>query len=250
MKKREPRTYISDRGVETYVYGVEFEQEDFKVGDIVKVYDVSYSLNYAYPNRDRFMVSRIKKIDWEKGIITLENGLNYKQDKSTSYFYPGKEVEYLNRFKITKDTSIKDTVYSNSSQMCENAFIRPRYLVPYSEQEFESLKAHIQEESLKREELRKAEDAKKSIYNKYQALYDDELNPLREQIKELEKQLAIKCRETFDKVFCANCKTGCDKRCAYEKYMGYYPDKNGMIEVCGEKCRSRKVSKCEFFEEK
>lgn len=92
---------------------------------------------------------------------------------------------------------------------------------------------------------------KQDIYNKYQVMYDAETDPLVEKIEELEKELAQKCKETFGKVFCANCKSNCNRKCAYEMYWhrNDYIDENHMYEYDGEKYYARPTTKCEFFEE-
>ena len=252
MKKREAKKYFTNKGVETYEYGWEFDENDFKVGDLVKVCGRDWTMsNYEYPDGNRFAIETITNIDWEKGIITLSNGVNYKQDKETMYLYKGcKEVEYKDRFKSTREVDCHTTVYLPNNYKKEfNAYITPRYLFKYNENEMLELEEKIKNADIEREEKRIAKENKQAIYDKHQATYDAEIAPLVNEIKKLEEQLLEKRCEVFKKAFCSHCKTGCDKRCAYEVYWGHYPDENGMYEYDGEKYRSRNYVECEFFEE-
>ena len=260
MKKMEPKKYTTNKGVEVYEYGYEFDfDNDFKVGDKVMVYGSDCSLsNYEYPDGSRFYFDTITKIDKEKGIITLSNGFNYKQDKESTYLYKGyKEIENLGRFKTTKDPDryIEETCYNFYYKQITQSGIRPKYFFLYTEEQQQKVNNFIEEVKVldaERKEKELEKQHKQDIYNKYQVMYDAEINPLVEKIKELEDMLVQKRGETFDKVFCANCKSNCgNRKCAYERqwHSNDYIDENHMYEYDGEKYRTRPITKCDYFEE-
>lgn len=256
----EPKKYSTDKGVEVYEYGYEFDFEnDFKVGDTVMVCGVGYGLTYEYADESRVAFEIIKKINKEKGIITLSNGFNYKQDKESSYLYKGyKEVENLARFKTAHDIDeyFNKTCYDFSYKTISESNIKPRYFLPYTEEQKQKISNFIEEVKkldVERKEKELEKQRRQEIYNKYQAMYDAEVNPLIKKIQELEDELIQKKAETFDKVFCANCKSNCGKRkCAYEKqwYEHEYLDENHMFEYSdGKKYRARPATECDYFEE-
>lgn len=260
MKEMETKKYFTNQGVEVYEYGYEFDfDNDFKVGDKVMVCGVGYGISYEYADTTRIAFETIIEINKEKGIITLSNGFNYKQDKESNYLYKGyKEVENKNRFKTTKDIDkyFSETCYDFSRKTISQGNIRPRYFLPYTEEQQQKVAKFIEEVKvldIERKERELKKQHKQDIYNKYQVMYDEEINPLVKKIEELKEKLVQKRVETFDKVFCANCKSNCNKRkCAYEIYWHgeHYIDENHMFEYDGEKYYSRPATECEYFEEK
>lgn len=260
MKQMEPKKYITDKGVEVYEYGWEFDfDNDFKVGDKVMVCGVGYGISYEYCDGSRIAFETITKINKEKGIITLANGFNYKQDKESSYIYKGyKEINKLNRFKTTQDIDgyFSKTCYDFSRNTISENNIRPRYFLPYTEEQQQRLNKFIEEVKVldvERKEKELAKQQKQDIYNKYQAVYNEEINPLVEEIEEFKNKLTQKRGETFDRVFCANCKSNCgNRKCAYERqwHQNDYIDENHMYEYENKKYRARPVTECKYFEEK
>ena len=260
MKRMEPKKYYTTKGVETYEYGWEFDfDNDFKVGDKVVVCGVGYGITYEYADTTEIAFDIITKVNKEKGIITLSNGFNYKQDKETTYLYKGyKEVENLNRFKTTQDINeyFSKPCYDFSRKTITQNNIKPRYFFLYTEELQQKVTKFIKEVKVldvERKEKELEEQHKQDIYKKYQVMYNEELKPLIEKIEELENKLKQKRAETFDKVFCANCKSNCGKwKCEYEvKYYEHeYLDENHMYEYEGEKYRARPVKECKYFEEK
>ena len=261
MKKMEAKKYFTNKGVEVYEYGYEFDfDNDFKIGDKVMVYGSDWTMsNYEYPDTSEFYFDIITKINKEKGIITLSNGLNYKQEKESTYLYKGyKEVENLNRFKTTKDVDeyLSRPCYNFSYKTISQNNIKPRYFFLYTEDQQQKVSKFIEEVKVldaERKEKELEKQHKQDIYNKYQVMYDVEINHLVKELEELENKLKQKRAETFDKVFCANCKSNCGKwKCDYEVqwYEHEYLDENHMYEYDGKKYRARPITKCEYFEEK
>lgn len=260
MRKMEAKKYFTNKGVEVYEYGYEFDfAKDFKVGDKVMVYGSGWSMsNDEYPDKNRFYFGIITKIDVERGIITLSNGLNYKQAVETTYLYKGyKEVECLEYFKTTKDPDvyIKETCYDFSYKTIKENNIRPRYFYIYTEEKQKQIKEFIENVKIldiERKEKELEKQRKQDIYNKYQTMYNEEIDPLVKRLEELKQQISEQKSKTFDKVFCANCKSNGKYKCAYERYWhgNDYIDENHMYEYDGEKYRSRPITKCEYFEEK
>lgn len=260
MKQMEVKKYFTNKGVEVYEYGYEFDfDNDFKVGDKVMVCGVGYGISYEYADGTRIAFETITNINKEKGIITLSNGFSYKQDKESSYLYKGyKEVENLDRFKTTKDIDeyFSKTCYDFSNKTINEGNIRPRYFLPYTKEQQEKVANFIEEVKkldIERKKNELAKQQKQDIYNKYQAMYDEEVNPLVEEIKKLKNKLIQKRGETFDKVFCANCKSNCgNRKCAYERqwHQNDYVDENHMYEYENEKYRARPIEECKYFEEK
>lgn len=260
MKQMEPKKYFTNKGVEVYEYGWEFDfDNDFKVGDKVMVYGSDWSMsNYEYPDTSKFYFDIITKINKEKGIITLSNGYNYKQEKESTYLYKGyKEVENLNRFKTTKDIDeyLSRPCYDFSRKTIAQGNIKPRYFFLYNEEQQQKIAKFIEEVKVldaERKEKELEKQRKQDIYNKYQVMYNADIDPLVEELEKLEEELKQKRGETFDKVFCANCKSNCNRKCAYEMqwHRNDYIDENHMYEYDGEKYRARPVKECKFFEEK
>ena len=64
MKQMEPKKYFTNKGVEVYEYGYEFDfDNDFKVGDKVMVCGVGYGISYEYADASRIAFEIITKID-------------------------------------------------------------------------------------------------------------------------------------------------------------------------------------------
>ena len=257
MKKRNTnKTYVTDKGVETYEYGYDLELSTLKIGDKVLVYGPDWWKG-EYPDKRKCYIDVITDINLEKGFITLSNGINYKQAKETYRPYSGyKEIEYLDYFISTRDCDyIEKTCYDFYYKTIGKNNIKPRYVFLYDKNTEKTLNEFIEEVKqldIERETKKIEANHKQEIYNKHQANYDAIVEPLKRNISDLEKALEDLREKTFDECFCKHCKTNNDYKCAFERefYSNRIINNNHTFNYNGEILRTRPSEKCEYFEEK
>lgn len=249
--------------IKTINYYDEHLKIDFsklKVGDVIVLTSVSYSVSgsYQYPDYNTFQLNKITEVG--ENYVRVGNA-KYKQDYENRYIDDTKEVCYLNRLKVARKPShiepdVEPHTYYSGRQTDETSGIySPSYLFLYTDEWKKRVERNIQarkeyeEKELEKERKRQADlDMRKEAQEGYDAV----VNPLVQELEQLQQKLFETKKQAFENHFCKTCKS--NKKglyCAYELkwHSGYYshPIVDSEKHLDSEGNYTRPIEKCDEY---